>query len=257
MRVVALTCSNTEITCALGAADMLVGVDDHSDFPPDVVAALPRVGPDLDIDVKRVAALAPDLVLASLTVPGHERVVERLTAAKLPVLVLAPQRLEDVYADVRAIGAALSLEARADALVDELSSALSEAAPPTGLRVLVEWWPKPVIAPGRHSWVTDLITLAGGTNPLGHEPVESRPLTDEEAAALAPDISIISWCGVRAEKYRPDVVLRRKAWQGLPLVARRRVYGVSEAWLGRPGPRLVHGLAALRRIVSQVAADGP
>ena len=73
MRVVSLTCSNTEIACALGCAGYLVGVDDHSDYPVDIVTKLPRVGPDLGIDVARVAALRPDLVLASLVAPvlGH------------------------------------------------------------------------------------------------------------------------------------------------------------------------------------------
>src|SRR5258706_2399073 len=78
VRVVSLTCSNTEIVCALGLAECLVGVDNHSDYPVDVVTPLPRVGPDLDIDVDRVRALEPDLVLASLTVPGHERIVAEL-----------------------------------------------------------------------------------------------------------------------------------------------------------------------------------
>jgi iron complex transport system substrate-binding protein len=78
LRIVSLTCSNTEIVCGLGCAHMLVGVDDHSDHPAEVVASLPRVGPDLQIDVERVASLRPDLVLASLTVPGHEQVVASL-----------------------------------------------------------------------------------------------------------------------------------------------------------------------------------
>ena len=63
MRVVSLTCSNTEIVCALGASDLLVGVDDHSDFPEDVVARLARVGPDLTVDAKAVAEyLKPAIV---------------------------------------------------------------------------------------------------------------------------------------------------------------------------------------------------
>jgi iron complex transport system substrate-binding protein len=255
LRVVALTCSNTEIVCALGAAGMLVGVDDHSDFPVDVVARLPRVGPDLDIDVERVRALKPDLVLASLTVPGHERIVERLAAAKLPFMAPEPVSLDDVCADVRAIGAALSLADRADALIGEMKAELSNPAPPTGVRVLVEWWPKPIISPGRRSWVNELVTLAGGVNPLGDRDVKSQPITDEDAARLEPDVSVISWCGVRTEKYRKHVVLRRPAWQGLPLVSRARVYPVPEAWLGRPGPRLVLGARELRRIVAEVSSE--
>ena len=75
MRIVSLTCSNTEIVAALGCSSMLVGCDSYSDWPEDVVAPLRRLGKDLDIDVGKVVALEPDLVLASLTVPGHERVV--------------------------------------------------------------------------------------------------------------------------------------------------------------------------------------
>ena len=75
-------------------------------------------------------------------------------------------------------------------------------------RVLVEWWPKPVIAPGRDSWVTDLLAAAGGLNPLADRPVKSTPLGDDELRALDPEAVVISWCGVRPEKYRPDVVQR-------------------------------------------------
>lgn len=53
MRIVSLTCSNTEIVASIGCADLLVGIDDYSDYPPDVVAGLPRVGRDLNISTLR------------------------------------------------------------------------------------------------------------------------------------------------------------------------------------------------------------
>ena len=81
MRVVSLNCSNTEIVHALGMAHALVGVDDDSDWPPDVVTPLPKVGRDLDVRIPDVRALEPDLVLASITVPGHEQVVAGLAHA--------------------------------------------------------------------------------------------------------------------------------------------------------------------------------
>ena len=84
LRVVSHTCSNTEIVCALGCADLLVAVDSDSDFPPEVVGALPQLGRDLALDTEAVRALSPDLVLTSLTVPGHERVVDGLRDAGLP-----------------------------------------------------------------------------------------------------------------------------------------------------------------------------
>lgn len=249
MRIVSLTCSNTEIVCALGAADLLVGVDDHSDYPADVVARLPRVGPDLGIDVAQVNALAPDLVLASLTVPGHERVVEQLEAAGLPFIAPAPTRLEHVYRDVREIGERIGRTAQAEALARELEDELGVSATASGRKLLVEWWPKPVIVPGGDSWASDLIERAGGTSVLAHEAVKSRPISDDEARALDPDAIVIAWCGVPFAKYRPDVVYRRPAWQDIAAVRTRQVHCISEAYLGRPGPRLVEGLRRLREII--------
>ncbi len=255
-RVVSLTCSNTEIVCALGCADRLVGVDDHSDWPEAVVVKLPRVGPDLGIDVARVAALKPDLVLASLTVPGHERIVAALAAARLPYLAPEPVKLADVYADIRLIGAELGVSERAEALVASMRAELERAPDPDARRprVLVEWWPKPVICPGRDSWVNQLLDAAGGVNPLADREVKSQPLSDDEVCALSPDAVVISWCGVRPEKYRPDIVYRRARWRDLPALRERRVFCVPEAYLGRPGPRLVDGYRALCGVVTECLA---
>ncbi|HSH75132.1 MAG TPA: helical backbone metal receptor [Longimicrobiales bacterium] len=254
MRVVSIACSNTEIVCALGCAGFLVGVDDHSDFPSEVVTPLPRVGPDLDIDVEKVAALEPDLVLATLTVPGHERVVERLVAAGLPYVAPEPVSLADVYRDVLDIGGLLGVPERAEALVVEMRASL-EAGPlaPDAPSILVQWWPKPVITPGRRSWATDVLGAAGARALLGHEDHKSRPMTDDEVARLAPDAVVLSWCGVHPDKYRPDVVLRNPAWADLPFVRAGRVFCVGEPLLGRPGPRLADGVRALRAIVAEIS----
>ena len=253
MRIVSLACSNTEIVCALGCADLLVGVDDHSDFPVEVVDALPKVGPDLDIDVAEVAALEPDLVLATLTVPGHETVVERLEAAGLPFIAPEPVSLDDVYGDVAEIGARLGVPERAAELVAEMRAELDAPAPPDDApTVMIQWWPKPVITPGRLSWATDVVRAAGGKALLGEEEHKSRPVTDDEVAELAPDAVVLSWCGVHPDKYRPDVVLRNGRWQELDFVREGRVFCVGEPYLGRPGPRLVEGVRRMREVVDAV-----
>jgi iron complex transport system substrate-binding protein len=260
MRIVSLACSNTEIVCALGCADLLVGVDDHSDYPVDVVAQLPRVGPDLEIDVDRVAALKPDVVLATLTVPGHEAVVERLEAAGLTFLAPEPVSLNDVYRDIETIGRLLGVEDRAATLVAEMRAEMRGRdvadSPDVEIRdgptILVQWWPKPVITPGRLSWVTDLIRAAGGRALLANEEHKSRPITDREVAELRPDAVVISWCGVHPDKYRPDVVLGNEDWQHLSFVTEGRVFCIGEPFLGRPGPRLVEGVRAMRAVVDEV-----
>jgi iron complex transport system substrate-binding protein len=184
-----LTCSNTEILFALGCAEFLVGVDDQSDWPEEVLQGLPRVGPDLDIDLDLVESLA-------------------------------------------------AVRAQREA-----------ALPPSAPRLLIQWWPKPVIAPGRRSWTHDVAVAAGFRNVLGLEDVISRPLTDQEVVELAPEVIVLSWCGVDPAKYRPEVVLSRPEWAKVPAVRDRRVHCVPEAFLGRPGPRLVEGVEALRALI--------
>jgi iron complex transport system substrate-binding protein len=270
MRVVSLNCSNTEIVAALGAGEMLVGADDDSDFPPELLAALPRVGRDLEIDVEKVAALRPDLVLASNTVPGHEKVIEWLRERGLPFFAPETITFEDVLADVREIARRLGCGERGEQVAAWMRSQVPAAAaaraeasvaaprPEAGRRlaeprpkVLVEWWPRPVIVPGRRSWVTDLLEAAGGANPFGDEPVKSRPVSDEEVVERDPDAVVICWCGVKPDKYRPEVVRARAAWRRTTALRRGRVRSVPEAFLGRPGPRLVEGYRALREVVAE------
>jgi iron complex transport system substrate-binding protein len=255
MRVVSHTCSNTEIVCALGCADRLVGVDTDSDHPPAVVTPLPKLGRDLELDVAAVAALRPDLVLTSLTVPGHERIVDALRAAGLPHLVIDPIGLDGVYDSIVQIAEALGVLKKGRSLVAQMQVDMPPVEPPGARpRVLVEWWPKPVIAPARQSWVNDLVRLAGGVNPLETRDGKSAQITDAEARSAAPDAIVMSWCGVKQEKYRRDVVERRPGWGDVPAVKHGRIFPVTEAFLGRPGPRLVEGYRALAAIA--LAARG-
>ncbi len=250
MRIIAHTCSNTEIVCALGRADWLVGVDDHSDFPPGIVVDLPRVGADLDIDVERVEALKPDLVITSLTVPGHERCLERLRNAGLPCLVTQPHSLADVVEDIRRIGQALDAEQSAADLIAKFEQRLNTPIPDhPPVPVLIEWWPKPVIVPGRKSWVNEMLQLVGGVNPFAEADCESREIATAQAVAARPEAIVMSWCGVAEDKYRPHIVTRREGWSAIPAIQSGRVVPISEAWLGRPGPRLIEGIDKLAEVV--------
>ena len=252
MRVVSHTCSNTEIVCALGCAEMLVGVDADSDFPQEVVGKLPRLGRDLTLDVAAVVALKPDLVLTSLTLPGHQQAVSALQATGLRTLVCEPLRLDEVYADIRRIAEALGVAARGRSLVEEMQSVI-RPQPPRSRRpkILLEWWPKPVIAPTRDSWASELIELAGGENPWGQRPGKSAPLSEAEIFAAAPDAVVMSWCGVPLRNYRPALVRRRPGWSEVPAVKQQRIVAITEAFLGRPGPRLVEGYRALRELIER------
>ena len=84
---------------------------------------------------------------------------------------------------------------------------------------------------------------------------ESTPVTAEQARELDPEAIVISWCGVPTAKYRPRLVLERPEWHEVAAVRNGRVYCISEAVLGRPGPRLIDGVRALRQVVADIALD--
>jgi iron complex transport system substrate-binding protein len=254
LRIFSHTCSNTEIVCALGCGDQLVGVDADSDYPPQIVSRLPQPGRDLDLDTRAVLALKPDLVLTSLTVPGHERIVDEFKALGLQTITIDPQSLEDVFDNIATIAEALQVSDRGAQLIAQMRAQMPAVEPAaTRPRVLVEWWPKPVIVPARRSWVTDTIELAGGRNPCADIDAKSFSLPDDtHDQAYVADAVVMSWCGVRVDKYRPEIVRRREHWQHWPALQHNRIYPITEAWLGRPGPRLVEGYAALRRIIEAI-----
>ncbi|WP_216323083.1 helical backbone metal receptor [Deinococcus aestuarii] len=235
MRLASLTASNSDILAALGVAGRVVAVDGHSDAPG--LEGAVRVGPDLNIDVGALRSARPDLVLASLSVPGMERVVDGLRAAGLPTLVLDPVSVEGTLRDIREIGAAVGLPERGEALAARLEADLRALARPFPRppRVLVEWWPRPIIAATRDSWVTGLLGTLGAVNALAGRPGRSSPLTLEEVRAARPDLIVCSWCGAR--RLRPEVIEARGL--GVPVVC------VPESGLGRPGPRLIEGARAI------------
>ncbi|MFT5395092.1 MAG: iron complex transport system substrate-binding protein [Gammaproteobacteria bacterium] len=253
MRIVSTTCSNTEIVCALGCAEYLVGVDNHSDYPKEVVSSLPRVGPDLQVDAAVITQLKPDLVLASLTVPGHEKVIDSLKTAGLPYWASAPESLAAVYQDIDDIAQQLGVADRGTQLIEYMRQQLKPVNTADKQRpsIAVQWWPKPVISAARKSWVHDLIELAGGSNALEEFEEISLPLEFEQFANLNPDIIAISWCGVKEEKYRPSVISDNPLLSAVSAVQNERIVSIPEAFLGRPSVRLVEGYKLLKIAVEK------
>src|SRR3979411_1607132 len=98
-RIVSIAPSNTEILHALGLGRRIVGVDRWSDYPPRVMT-LPRVGSDLRVDVELVANLKPDLVVASLHVPGMEDNLPAFDRAGFAYLAVGGVGLAGVRGDI-------------------------------------------------------------------------------------------------------------------------------------------------------------
>src|SRR5688572_1385996 len=123
-RVVSLAPSNTEIVCALDTCDRLVGVTDFDDFPAEV-ADIDKVVTMAQVDVEAVVAAEPDLVLAAGNELTPTAVIDQLADLGLPVLVLYPESLAEVTADIELVGAALGRTDAAQALVEDMEARIA------------------------------------------------------------------------------------------------------------------------------------
>ena len=261
-RIVSLTCSNTEILFALGLGARVVGVDDWSDFPREV-KTLPKVGPDLKIDMVKVAALEPDLVLASLSVPGMERNLPGLERLGLPFLVLEPRSLDDVFKDIETISAAtgvpeagLHLTAEFHARIEAVRARAREALDrPT---LYWEWWPTPLISPGRLSWMVQMCELAAADLLFKDVEATSFVVQESQVCEQDPDFVMLCWCGTLQEKMNVSKVGERPGWDQLRAVKQGRIHCFPEDLFGRPGPRLVEGLERLAQVIHpELFVDAP
>jgi iron complex transport system substrate-binding protein len=250
-RIVSIAPSNTEILHALGLGRRIVGVDSWSDYPPRVLK-LPRLGSDLRVDVAAVAALEPELVVASLHVPGMQDNLPTFEQAGLSYLALGGRGLEGVWQDMRVIGEYLGRSHRAEELIAETQARMRRVAARAAGRTLRprvhwEWSAHPVVA-GRRSWITEMLDLCGADNVYADLDVESARVAPAEAVARQPDVVVACWCGARK---LPTVerIASRPGWQSTAAITQGRVAVFAEDLFGRPGPRLADGVERLARLL--------
>lgn len=252
-RIVSICPSNTEILYALGLADRLVGVDNSSDYPP-AARKLPRVGHDNQVDIGKVAALEPDLVIAALSVPGMERNIAGLEVRGLPYIVLKPTSLPEIWADIRTVGRVCGAEERAEALIARLDARIARirervASAPHRPRLYWEWWQKPLIVPGRVSWIQEMAEIVGAEHVFGDLDAESAPVAEAEVLRRDPELVVLSWCGAKTLIAPEKIRRQRTSWAATSAFREGRLYVVDESGFGRPGPRLVDGLELMAHLV--------
>ncbi|RIW38849.1 cobalamin-binding protein [Bacillus salacetis] len=253
MRIVSICPSNTEVLDYLGLTSSLVGIDDFSDYPEEV-HNLPKLGPDLSIDMDKTAELKPDLVLASLSVPGMEKNIEELKRRNLPFIVTNPQSFEDIAQDLLTVGKACGAEETAIEKQREFRERIellkeAAASAPSAPELYWEWWPKPVFTPGRINWLTELSMLAGAENLFRDVELASIQTDWEDVRKRNPDYICLAWVGVRREKVNPAVVTKRKDWTGLDAVIHDRILILEEELYCRPSPRLLDGALKLGKLL--------
>lgn len=253
-RVVSLAPSNTEILFAIGAGAQVVGRDEISDFPADVLI-LPTVGGYSGFNLEAIVALHPDLVLAQGGGFNSPELVSSIENLGLTVYVLPnPSTIEAMFTNLETVGVLTGRESEAAALVGNLKARVAAVDEkilpvshgPTVYYELDATEPTKPYTAGPGSFVDMLITRAGGVNIGAGLEGQWAQISLEQLVVANPDIIIL---GDAAYGETPEKVATRPAWDTLTAIQTGQVFAFDDNLVSRPGPRLVDGLEALAKLL--------
>ncbi len=278
-RIISLIPSGTEIVCALGFEDNLVGRSHECDFPPGIgrlpICTEPRIeteGSSVEVDrqiketVRRAISvyrvdepmlvkLRPDVIVTqsqcevcAVSLNDVEKAVGEWIDTRPHIVSLEPNQLADVWRDIRTAATALGAPDTGKRLIANLTariSAIAGRAAELGSRPTVACveWIDPLMAAG--NWVPELIALAGGHNLFGEAGKHSPWMTWEDLLVTNPDAILVMPCGYDVAKTRSEMVVltERPEWRRLEAVRSNRVFLTDGSqYFNRPGPRLVESL---------------
>ena len=250
-RVVTLAPSLTELVFAAGAGATLVGVSALSDFPAEA-RRIVRIGDAGRVDVERVLALKPDLVLVWQR-GNLSRELEQIERAGVRLFQLEPQRLDEVVRAIERLGTLLGHEDEARrraselrASLDGLRSAYARAAP---VSVFYQVWQQPLMTVNGRQIINDILGVCGGRNIFARlaplvpiVSIESVVAADPEAILTASEhTGPTAW---QRDPASPGFVLWRRH-PGMVAVRRGRLYTLDGDAISRQGPRIVDGAEAV------------
>jgi len=285
-RIVSFLPSATEMVCALGLGDRLLGVTHECDYPPEaagkrvvVSGVLPiermteqeidtavserlRDGLSLyQVDEALMRDIGPDLILTQdlcqVCAPSGTEVSSLLPLLpRTPrVLWLTPKSLDQIFDNLRELGEATDRIEAAEVLIAACRARLEKIAGvtrtlPNKPRVFCMEWTDPVYCSGH--WVPEMVRLAGGTDELAREREYSVRIPWEDVLAWAPEVMIVMPCGfdLRNTVERARHIFALPGWSDIPAVKAGRVHAVNaNSYFARPGPRVVEGTELLAHLI--------
>lgn len=273
-RIVSLLPSATEILYALSAGDRVVGVTHECDYPPEARAkphltasALPQgfdsaaidrhvrkqlhAGSSLySLDSELLERLAPDLIITQELCPVCAVSYHVVTQATrelrgyVRIISLEPSSIEDVYANILAVGESIGVTERAKAVVAGLRNRERRLRQLTAMlarpRTLVLEWTDPAMGAGH--WTPGLVELAGGAPVLANPGAASQRLEWPKIGETDPDIVLVAPCGydLAITERETRALERNSTWTGLRAARAGKVALIDgSAYVNRPGPRLL------------------
>lgn len=252
-RIVSLAPSTTEIVCAVGGCDKLVGVDSFSDFPAQV-KQVAKVSDGFNPNYEQIVAAQPDLVLvAGITAPD---VIKKLDELKLPFLIVGAETttFESIQNEIKMVAAALGDAAQADTVIAAMDKKIADvtakiADAKTKPRVFWEvdaTDPAKPYTVGPGSFVAEIIARAGGENIAQGASSPYPQFSAEQIIQANPQVIILSDA---AYGVAPESVGKRPGWDVIDAVKLNQVFPIDDNLVSRPGPRVAEGLAAAAKLI--------
>ncbi len=194
MRIVSLCPSLTELVFDLGRGEDLVGITEYCVHPADRVGAVEKVGGTKTPDVRRIVALAPDLVLLH---EEENRIEdgEALQRAGLACRVSFPKDSLETAEMVRDIGAALDARCEAERIAQDIERRTRRVREAARGLPKVSWayliWRKPWMSVNRDTFAHALLSQAGGRNVFAERPERYPTITTQDLAQARPDVVLL------------------------------------------------------------------
>ena len=246
-RIVSLAPSVTETLFALGLGDRVVGDTDFCDYPPEA-ARKKRIGGPVDPNIEAIAALHPDLVVATRSI-NRLASVQSLEHLGIAVYTTDPHTVDQVLTSTQRLGELLGAGDAGRSLLSDLRGRLGEIdrriaglPRPTVLMVV---WLDPLISVGRDAFLGDALRRGGAQSVI--DTPQSWPTVDlEQVVHLQPDYLLFSSDDSQQVQKQLAELQDRPGWRQLQAVRNRRFIVVGEA-ISHPSPRLVEGIEQLAR----------
>ncbi|WP_408414429.1 MULTISPECIES: cobalamin-binding protein [Paraburkholderia] len=242
-RVISLAPHVTELLYAAGGGAKIVGAVSYSDFPPQA-QQLPRVGDNKSLDLERIVALKPDLIVVWRH-GNAQRQLDRLRELHIPLFFSEPHHLDDVAVSLTKLGELLGTSSTADAAAAayrrDIARLRAQYADRPVVSVFYQVWDQPLMTLNGEHMVSDVIELCGGRNVFA----KLQPLvpTVSTEAVLAANPQAIVTAAPGATK--PDTALPQlgawRAWPRLSAVANNNLFSIDGDLINRPAPRIALG----------------
>lgn len=241
MRVISMAPHVTELLFAAGGGSRIVGAVNYSDYP-EAAKSIPRIGSNREIDLERVIAMKPDLIVAWMH-NASERQIEMVRKLGVPVFLSDAQTLEGIPENVARLGQLMGTETVANAAALELRKQLaglrSRYAGRPVVRTFYQVWDRPLYTLSGKHIITDALRLCGGENIFEKLTVVAPVVSVESVLQEDPEAIFGT-----AEKNYGGVALW-KPYTTLTATRNDNLFTVDGDLLNRAGPRMISGTAIM------------